>query len=224
MKSLSNVNISDCFNDYFSNRLAEKIFLSNYDHLHYLKCSNTVYIYKTNQKFTQLIKNSTRITELSSTLIDLIASNNPSSIAATIVYALSLSDHDMVGCIRKINNIRYPMRTIHCRNFKNFNSQDLNNDIDEIDWKPLYDSSNVENAVNYLNHHVKAIFDKHAPSITKKVKGRPCPWLTEDIKVDMNKRDQVLRKARNSNNPTDWSTYKKLLGTEITFFHVSFSI
>ena len=102
------------------------------------------------------------------------------------------------------------MRTIHCRNFKNFNSQDLNNDIDEIDWKPLYDSSNIENTVNYLNHHVKAVFDKHAPSITKKVKGRPCPWFTEDINVDMNKRDQVLRKARNSNNPTDWSTYKKL--------------
>ena len=51
--------------------------------------------------FTQLIKNATRITELSSTLIDLITPNNPSSIAATIVYATSLSDHDMVGCIAR---------------------------------------------------------------------------------------------------------------------------
>ena len=95
--------------------------------------------------FTQLIEKATRITELSSTLIDLTVSNNPSSIVATIVYSTSLSDHDIVGCIRKINNVRHPMRTIHCRNFKTFNSQDLNNDIDEIDWKPLHDASNIEN-------------------------------------------------------------------------------
>ena len=34
------VDIANCFNDYFSNigsKLAENIFLSKYDHLHYLK-------------------------------------------------------------------------------------------------------------------------------------------------------------------------------------------
>ena len=42
------VDISNYFNDYFSNigsKLAEKIFSSKYDHLHYLKCSNPVSIF-----------------------------------------------------------------------------------------------------------------------------------------------------------------------------------
>ena len=42
------VDIANCFNDYFSNigsKLAEKIFPSKYDHLHYLKCSNPVSIF-----------------------------------------------------------------------------------------------------------------------------------------------------------------------------------
>ena len=42
------VDIANCFNDYFSNigsKLADKIFPSKYDHLHYLKCSNPVSIF-----------------------------------------------------------------------------------------------------------------------------------------------------------------------------------
>ena len=42
------VDIANCFNDYFSkigSKIAEKIFPSKYDHLHYLKCSNPVSIF-----------------------------------------------------------------------------------------------------------------------------------------------------------------------------------
>ena len=40
----------------------------------------------------------------------------------------------------------------------------------------------------------------HTPEVTKRVKGRKCPWLTYEIKTLMNTRDKVLRKTRKTDN------------------------
>ena len=52
-------------------------------------------------------------------------------------------------------------------------------------------------------------FAEEAPFIRKRVKGRYCPWLTADIKIHMNERDQLLRKARRSKREYDWNLYKR---------------
>ena len=52
--------------------------------------------------------------------------------------------------------------------------------------------------------------NRHAPIITKRVKGKHCPWLTTNIKSHMNERDKVLRKARKTKKDSDWSMYKRL--------------
>ena len=49
------------------------------------------------------------------------------------------------------------------------------------------------------------IFQKHAPEFDKKVRGKPCPWLTRDIKTKMTDPDHLLRKMR-----------KTKLGNDIT--------
>ena len=49
--------------------------------------------------FTQLVDQPTRVTKNSSTLIDIIATNNTKNIKAVNVIPLSLSDHDMVICV-----------------------------------------------------------------------------------------------------------------------------
>ena len=56
-------------------------------------------------------------------------------------------------------------------------------------------------------------FQNHAPIIKKRVKGSFCPWLTEEIKLNMNNRDKLLRKARKSKNDHDWKSYKRLKNT-----------
>ena len=54
------------------------------------------------------------------------------------------------------------------------------------------------------------VFNKHAPTIQKNVKGRPCKWLTRELKMEMNNRDRQLRKARKSNSENNWSSYERL--------------
>ena len=43
---------------------------------------------------------------------------------------------------------------------------------------------------------LQTAFDSFCPMITKKVKGKPSPWLTAEIKSLMNERDKLLRKWR----------------------------
>ena len=116
----------------------------------------------------------------------------------------------MVGCIRKLNHIKYAPRLIQCRNYNNYSPEALNTDIKKINWSDLYHMKNVNLAVAFLNVNLENIFNKHAPLITKKIKGRVCPWLNRNVKSFMNDRDKILRKARKSKNSNDWERYRKL--------------
>ena len=55
------------------------------------------------ENLTQLINQPTRITQYSKTLLDIIITNSPHNIRKSGVLSLSLSDHNMVFCIRKLN-------------------------------------------------------------------------------------------------------------------------
>jgi len=70
---------------------------------------------------SQLIKEPTRITEHRSSLIDLILSTHPHNIPVANVIPLGLSDHYMVGCVRKMNSLKFQVRTNKCRNYAKYN-------------------------------------------------------------------------------------------------------
>ena len=57
--------------------------------------------------FTQVVTKPTRVTIESSTLKDIIATTKPEFIKTVEVIAASLSNHDMVCCVQKINYQKY---------------------------------------------------------------------------------------------------------------------
>ena len=157
--------------------------------------------------FTQLVKSATRITMETSSLIDLTFVIRPTSFPTVCVVATSLSDHELVYCTWKINAEKYPLHTIKCRNYVNYDQTNLINDARVINWEPVYRSTDVNFAVNYSKNW--NIFLTHAPLIQKCVKGKPCEWLDESIKRDMNRRDHLLCRARKNINEHSWTEYKK---------------
>ena len=60
----------------------------------------------------QLIDKATQITKESSTLLDLFATNSPKNVALAKVIPSTLSDHDMLVVVRKINAGKLPPRSI----------------------------------------------------------------------------------------------------------------
>ena len=59
----------------------------------------------------QLIKDPTRVTQDSKTLIDVIYTNRPQNVYSVKVIPAGLSDHDMIGCVRKLHNHKFQPRT-----------------------------------------------------------------------------------------------------------------
>ena len=45
--------------------------------------------------------------------------------------------------------------------------------------------------------------------IEKRVKGKPCNWIDQNIKKEMNKRDKLLRTARGKKSESIWNEYKR---------------
>ena len=70
--------------------------------------------------------------------------------------------------------------------------------------------ANVNIALDYMEQGLTTIINRHAPKITKRVKGHKCLWLTYEIKALMNTRDKVLRKTRKTNKKCDGSSYKRV--------------
>ena len=84
---------------------------------------------------TQLIKEPTRVTLDSLTLIDHIATTNCNNIAESGVLEISLSDHYLVYCIRKLRGgVKRQHRYITSRQLKNFNQDAFLFDLSEVDW------------------------------------------------------------------------------------------
>ena len=57
---------------------------------------------------------------------------------------------------------------------------------------------------NILNN----IFDKAAPKLTKRIKGKPCALLKLEITRELNKRDQLRPKYCKSKDPSDKEAFK----------------
>ena len=85
-----------------------------------------------NQNLTQLITKPNRPNlkdPTKSTLIDLVFTNNPKKYAGIGVFALDISDHCPIVCVRDIRMPRSKPRFINLRIFKHLNEQAFFSDL-----------------------------------------------------------------------------------------------
>ena len=76
--------------------------------------------------FKQMVDKPTRITESTETLNDIIEANNPANMIKTEVIPTSIGDHEMVGCVRKLNHASFKPRKITCRDYRSYRPEAMN--------------------------------------------------------------------------------------------------
>ena len=124
----------------------------------------------------QLINEPTRITEKTSTTIDLIFANEPDKIVCSGVSHVGISD-SLIYAFRKLSAGKHTKghTTISYRNFKHFDADSFQNDISLQDWNYIKTLGDP----NQMWHAWKTIFnnvvDRHAPLRTKRVRGSKAP-------------------------------------------------
>ena len=87
----------------------------------------------TNIGLSQLVKEPTRITQTTATLLDLFLCSHPHNASAATIPS-PLSDHNVIILIRKINGLRQKPRLINCRNYANYNPTSFQDDLMDAPW------------------------------------------------------------------------------------------
>ena len=148
----------------------------------------------------QVIADPTRITSNTTSLLDIIATNRLDKVKESGVIHLGISDHSLVYVSLKVSVPRDKPKIVESRNLKNYNINHFNSHISHLlrnsSWNhkdPTHLWIQFKNIFNYVS-------DLHAPVKTRKVRSTYAPWLTTEIRCEMNKRDHLKKRTVKSNS------------------------
>ena len=148
----------------------------------------------------QVIADPTRITSNTTSLLDIIATNRLDKVKESGVIHLGISDHSLVYVSLKVSVPRDKPKIVESRNLKNYNINHFNSHISHLlrnsSWNhkdPTHLWIQFKNIFNYVS-------DLHASVKTRKVRSTYAPWLTTEIRCEMNKRDHLKKRAVKSNS------------------------
>lgn len=83
--------------------------------------------------FHQLITKATRITKDCETLIEIILSSRIENVCSPETVISSLSDHDIIGVKRKLNNIKMSDIIVQCRDCSKYDPKKMNDELSTVD-------------------------------------------------------------------------------------------
>lgn len=144
------------------------------------------------------------------TLLDLMIVSDPDKVTTFGQFCAPFSYHDLIYLSYKIRMPKPRVKFLELRNFKEIDSEKLRSDFGRIDWFILYDLNTIDEKVTYLNQTLNNLFDKHAPIRKVRVKHLPAPWLSQNIRNIMAKRDQAKRRYKKNHSIENLNKYKRL--------------
>ena len=115
----------------------------------------------TDNGFKKILNTSTRVTDQTSSLTDLIFVNSNQYICYNTVIPTGLSDHDLITCVGKVNNVKYESEIIRYRDYKNFDVNVINNEILNINWDRVYNRNSPNQSLNVMKSILKDTIDRH---------------------------------------------------------------
>ena len=131
----------------------------------------------TDNGFKQILNTPMRVTDQTSSLIDLIFVNNNQNISYKTVIPTGLSHHDLITCVKKVINVKHESETIHVRAYKNYGVNFINNELLNINWDGVCNSNSPNQSLNIMKSILKDTIDRHPPFVAKHVKGKKSPWM-----------------------------------------------
>ncbi|XP_038106649.1 uncharacterized protein LOC119766276 [Culex quinquefasciatus] len=167
---------------------------------------------------TVLETDHTRITDTSSTTIDLMITDCPQLIKkAKASPASTISDHEVIYLLADVR-IRKPVqRTVRVHNFRNVDALQLQADFQDQDFRPFFEAEDVNDKTDLLTvltTKITYLLDTHAPERTISVRDERTPWITPQIKRATTLRDLTFKLySRNPNRrrgDDQWLEYLRL--------------
>lgn len=145
----------------------------------------------------------------SSSVIDHIYSYSQ-LISSSGTLNINTSDHFPCYIIRKKPKLLHAVTTFTCHKLKHFQYAFFRNGLEDLDWRPFYESTDPNIALDLLYSMILKVIDDHYPEVTFRNVPVKATWLNADIFESMVKRDEAFETARSTNCPKDWVKAKRL--------------
>ena len=97
---------------------------------------------------------------------------------------------------------------ITSRSFKNYKPESLEKDSSLVPWPIVDIIDSVDDKLFAFDALFNDILEQHAPVKSFKMRGKPNPCVTDNIRGLMKTRDKWHKEAKKTNDPLAWRTYK----------------
>ncbi|CAH2207724.1 jg6934, partial [Pararge aegeria aegeria] len=122
----------------------------------------------------------------------------------------AFSYHDLIFLCYTIRPPKSKSRIILQRNFGGIDKSRLCEDASRLDWTAVTDVDSIDQKVEVFNTLITQLYDTHAPVRPIKVKHLPAPWLSDDLKVSINRKNAAKYKYKVNNSENNRVKYCKL--------------
>lgn len=147
----------------------------------------------------QFISQPTRITDTTSSIIDLLFTNCY-EIQVNMQIAPKITDHEIIG----INlNCHHPVSDLDLK-FRILDYNKISLSLIDANW--LYGCTNTNNVFESFINNIKIALDKECPVIKKQAK-KYNEWFNDTIKETIRNRDLAYKQFKINKNGENWRTY-----------------
>jgi len=113
----------------------------------------------------------------------------------------------MIMCKRKINNIKFSVKFVYCRD-SHYDTNTVRNELSHERWVNVHNTNDPNIAWQNLKLKLTEVIEQHALKVSKRVKGKNSLWLTKEIKSEMNRCDILRRKFQKSKCNLEHQRYR----------------
>ena len=199
----------------------ENLVLTGDFNIDFLRPSNT-YTRRLSDLFecfnlSQIIVSPTRVTDATSTLIDLMVVSRPGDVLDSSVLDLGgITDHFLVFCTVSGVRRRMPPQVFRFRNYKNINYDSFQTDLQNMNWAGVFDIDSIDEKVQYFNNVILALFDFYAPIAECSGRRHHLPWVTPTIREMIKKKNKAFSRYKATGRQQQWDYYKELRNVTTT--------
>ena len=158
---------------------------------------------------TQCIDTTTRVTEKTKSIIDLILTNSK-FIRSSGSLEHHISDHQPIYIIHKKSRDTRPTAEFKGRSYRNFDKIIFQEKLTEVNWADFYNIEDVSEAWQFLLNHINTILDQMCPIRSFKIRNYRPDWMTRELIEQIKDRDYFYKRAKKTGDSDLWNIAKYL--------------
>ena len=153
---------------------------------------------------TEIVKEPTRITCSTSTLLDHILTNSSEKVSQKGVIDVGVSDHQLMYCTRKIKRTKhYIHNQIQVPSLKKYSAEIFTIALKIVQFPNYNIFSNVNVACSDLLNKISNTIDRVAPIKEIRIKNNTQEWFDNELKI----REKYFKKFKKPNLQIDYHFY-----------------